>query len=193
VALEHGPVGGADLVGQDDQRVADRDIIERDIAEGAPVFLVGDGGHALGERIEHGRSAADRVVLEGAAAREHEHDERACEVLFEDHGRDNRDAGEQVGAELEPGDMSRQFPQQRQAAERQGDVERDLCRFGHGPSQEQVDDDRYRCEDRDQPVPARQGFTEAPALNIHRKDPVGVGDDAGVILELRRLEHQCAR
>ena len=67
---------------------------------------MGDERHATRQRLQHGRSASDGVGLERLAAREHQHDQRPGEVLAEQDRRDDGDAGQQVGAELAPHELS---------------------------------------------------------------------------------------
>ena len=71
-----------------------------------------DGGHAAGQRLQDRRGAADGVGLQRLAAGEHEHDERAGQVLAEQHRRDDGDAGQQVGAEVPGHRTPRQLPGQ---------------------------------------------------------------------------------
>ena len=64
-----------------------RDRVEGDVLDvpvGAPV---GRRRHAVGQRLQHRRGAADGVVLERLAAREHQHHERAGQVLAEQRPR----------------------------------------------------------------------------------------------------------
>ena len=70
-----------------------------------------DGGHAPGQGLQDGRGAAHGVGFQRLPAGEHEHDQRAGQVLAEHHRGDDGDAGQQIGAELpahqtggEPGD-----------------------------------------------------------------------------------------
>ena len=66
-----------------------------------------DRRHALGQRREHRRGAAHGVAFQRFAAGEHQHDERAGQVLAQQHRRDDRNAGQQIGAELAGPELAR--------------------------------------------------------------------------------------
>ena len=126
VAFSHGAVHRADLVREDDQRVADRHRVERHVGELPIPLAVCHRGHAPGQRRQHGRGAANGVGLQGLPAREHEHDQRTGQVLAEHDRRDDRDAGQQVGAELAPEQLEQQFEDEVGSAAGQSNQEWDV-------------------------------------------------------------------
>ena len=82
--------------------------------------------HAPGQRREHGRGAAHRVRLQRLSAREHQHDERAGQVLAEEHRGDDGDAGEEIGAEIPAHETGGEPGDQGQAANDEGEQEWNL-------------------------------------------------------------------
>ena len=76
------------------------------------------------------RGAAQRVALKGFAPREHQHDDRAGEVLAEQHGRDDRDTAEQVGPELAAEEFEEQLQDEGHPTDDQCDEQWQLVRLG---------------------------------------------------------------
>ena len=97
-------------------------------------------GHALGEGCEDRGGAADGVGLERFAAGEHEDDECAGQVFAEQDRGDDRNAGEQVGAELAIGELDEEFPDQRDAAESEREPEGRVLN-GLGAMQAEAEDE----------------------------------------------------
>ena len=77
-------------------RVANADLIQRNVGDLRPALDVRHRGHALGERMEDGGGAADGVTLQCFTARKHQHNQCTREVFTQQRGGYNRDAGEQV-------------------------------------------------------------------------------------------------
>ncbi|MGH7936826.1 MAG: hypothetical protein ACREF8_07435 [Chthoniobacterales bacterium] len=82
--------------GQDDDFVADANVGERDIANEAVLLPVGNQRDSFRERVENGRRATAGQLFKSGAAREHQDDHRADEILAEQNGSDNGDAGKLV-------------------------------------------------------------------------------------------------
>ena len=80
-------------------------------------LAVGHHRHPPGDRREHVAGPAHRPLLEGLAAGEHQHHEHTGEVFAEQDARDDRDAGEEVGAERAGEELREQIPDERDAAE----------------------------------------------------------------------------
>ena len=68
VAVEHRAIDGACLVGEDDQVVADLDLVEGDIAKSLAGFLVGDRGQAFCQGFQREGGSSDRVGLQSLPA-----------------------------------------------------------------------------------------------------------------------------
>ena len=102
---------------EDDEHVADGDRFERDIDHDARVLAMGMRRHPSGEGEECRRRPADRITLQRLPAGKHEDNERAGEVLAEDHGGDDRNPGQKVRAELEAREPGRKGRHERDAAD----------------------------------------------------------------------------
>ena len=122
--FEHGPVGRANLVREDDQCVPDGDPVERHVAQRSAGLPVGHGRHPAGEGRQHRRCLPDGVRLERLPAREHEHDQCPSQVFAEHDRRDDGDAGQEVGPELAAGYCPEQPDDERQPAQRESHDER---------------------------------------------------------------------
>ena len=118
------PSTGQISCGKDDQRVADRHLIQGTSAIAPSCLRWACGGHAPGQRLQDRRGAAHGVRFERLAAREHQHDQRAGQVLAEQDRRDDGDAGQQVGAELAAQELEEQLEHQGNAAQDQGQDQR---------------------------------------------------------------------
>ena len=94
------PSTGRDLVRINNENVADRDVIERHIADNGVSFPMRDGGHALRQSAQHRRGIAQCVVLECLAAGEHQHHDRAGEIFVEQDRSDDRNPRKQIGAKF---------------------------------------------------------------------------------------------
>ena len=108
VAVDHGPVDRADLVGEDHQRVADghgrqsdTSVSRRLSCDGPPRACDAASARSTDEALR------DRIRLQRLAAGEHQHDQGPGQILAEQHRRDDRDPAKQVGAELALGRASR--------------------------------------------------------------------------------------
>ena len=88
---------------------------------------MGDERHATRERLQHRGRAPERERLERLAARQHQHDERAGEVLLQQHRGDDGDAGQQVGAELAPNELECEGQHERYTAGCEHDVQRQVA------------------------------------------------------------------
>ena len=86
-AFDDGAVDRADLVGEDDDVVAEDELAESTSSDLHADDAMGTVRHAFGKRGEDGGGAAGGVVLEGGAAGEHEDDDGAGEVFAEEDGR----------------------------------------------------------------------------------------------------------
>ena len=124
---------------EDHEGVADRDGVERRVGDVPVPLAVGGGGHALGQRGQDGRGAADGVGLQRLAAGEHEDHQRARQILVGDdqNGSNDRDSGQEVGAELAPPEFEQKAEDERPTAEGQGEDERKV-------KQRQAEDDAHR-------------------------------------------------
>ena len=101
VPFDHDAVDRAGLVREDDQRIADRYLVERDVIDAAALSS-GGRRRASGAPAPRARTTLDGPrTPPGLPAGEHQHDERPREVFAEHHRGDDRDAREQIGAELE--------------------------------------------------------------------------------------------
>ena len=85
--------------------------------------------HSTRERLQHRGRASERECFERFATGEHQHHQSARQVLLKQHGCDDRDSSEQVGAELATNEL-----------EREGQHERHAARDEHG-----VEWERLRC------------------------------------------------
>ena len=92
-------------------------LSERYVGHSAFYPPVGRQGHALGQRLQHRGCAADRVRLQRLSTGEHEHDERARQILVKHDGGNDRQPCQQVSTELAVLDVAQQAPKQRYAAE----------------------------------------------------------------------------
>lgn len=70
-------------MGEDDEDIADGDLFERDVDDIGAGAAVRDAGHAFDEGGQDGGGPLHGIVLEGSAARKHEDDNGADEILFE--------------------------------------------------------------------------------------------------------------
>ena len=108
MAVDDHAIDRADLMWVHDQLVADADFVQRHLIDLAIGATMCDEGHSTRERPQHRRRASERERLEGFAARQHQYDKRAREVLLEQHRGDDRDAGQQIRAELAPNELERE-------------------------------------------------------------------------------------
>ena len=114
---------------------------------------MGDRRHPFRQRLQHRRRAAHRVRLQRFAARQHQHHQRAGKIFAENHGRDDGDTGEQIGAELALQQFEEKFVDQRRAAKREGNEERIIPRRLAEPepkAQHKMNNNRRQREKRDQ-------------------------------------------
>ena len=142
--LEDLAVNGADLMRMNEERVADRDLVERHVDDVGALLAVPDGRHPLRERFQDRRSGAKRVALERFASREHQHDDGTREIFAEDDRGDDRDAGQQVRSKLPAQRLAREPIGQWNATEDQHRVERNQRggRVGGREPQRDVQRDR---------------------------------------------------
>jgi hypothetical protein len=103
-------------VREDHQRVADGNPPQGHVRHLAVLAAVGHRGHAASQCLQHGRGAAHRVGFERLAAGEHQHDQRAGQILAEQGRRDDGNAGQQVRAELPVQQSRQQVEDERDAA-----------------------------------------------------------------------------
>ena len=61
---------------------------------------MGDGGHPLRQARSTEEALRRGVILQRLAAGEHQHDDRAGQVFAQQHGGDDGDARQQIGAEF---------------------------------------------------------------------------------------------
>ena len=152
VALGHDAVRRADLVRINHKRVAHGDVRQRHLGDPRVLFPVGDGWHALGQRREHRRCAAQGVALQRLAAGEHEDDDGAGEIFAQQHRSDNGNAAEQIRAELPLQEFPQQLVQHRQSADHQHDQQRQPRETRSGvksKAQHQVQQDARQGQGRD--------------------------------------------
>ena len=72
-------------------------------------------------------------MFERFAAREHQHHEGAGEVFAEQHRGDDRDPGQQIGAELAGERLAQEIPHERRAAAGEHHEERQVARQAVAP------------------------------------------------------------
>jgi hypothetical protein len=104
-------------VRKDQQRVAHRNFVDRDIRVRLPGFPVCDGWHPLGERFERARGPARRKRLERCSPGEHQDHDRSDQIFPQQDRRHNRSAGEKVRTKLPGQEPSRKDPHQRRTTE----------------------------------------------------------------------------
>ena len=126
-AHPHHAIDRTDLVRQNDDLVARGDPIDRNVDQRRALTAMGHARVAPGEGREYGRGAACGVSLQGLAARQHQHDDRGDEILAKHDGRDDRQAREQVGAEVPRQDPTQQCQQERKAADGDDPEQRHTC------------------------------------------------------------------
>jgi len=135
-------------VREDDDRIADGDLGEGDVADSRTLLAVSERRQPLGEGFQSEGGPAHRVRFQSLPAGQHEHDQCAREVFPEDHRGHDGDAREEVGAELQARQVNQQTQQEGKAA-RQREDERNLVRGNAGEragrvgakAQNQVEDD----------------------------------------------------
>ena len=114
-ARHHSAVHRADLVRQDDDRVADSHLREHDVGQAGGRLAMGERRHPPGQGVEHVAGPADGTRFERLTPREHQHNEHAGEVFTQENARDDRQAGQQVGAKRARKELAQQIPDQRHA------------------------------------------------------------------------------
>ena len=97
--------------------ISDGDLIELNVLEPCVDLPMCERRHAFGKCFQDRRRAADGICLQSFASGEHQHDQRPGQVLVQDDGRDNRNACQQVGAELALQQLEQQIPDQGRAAQ----------------------------------------------------------------------------
>jgi hypothetical protein len=117
-----------DLVGQNRQLVADLDVIDGNVFEGAPPHAVCDGRHAARQGSQRCGRAAYGQLLQRLAAREHQHHDCTRQVLSEKRRRHNRDTGELIRTESPMSGMPHEFRHEQHAANAQHREQRDVRR-----------------------------------------------------------------
>jgi hypothetical protein len=83
----------------------------------AAVLRWASDGIRRASAVEHVAGPAHRPRSSASPAGEHQHDEHAGEVFAEENARDDRDAGEQVGAKRAGEELREQIPDERHAPE----------------------------------------------------------------------------
>ena len=132
---------------EDHDAIVDADGIERDVLDMAVGAAVRGRGHTFRECLQHRRGPAHGVMFERFAAREHQHHEGAGEVFAEQHRGDDRDPGQQVGAELARDRLACEIPDEWRAAGGEHHEERQIARQAAGPERprhEMCRDPRHR-------------------------------------------------
>ncbi len=157
MALDHLAVHGADIVGIDDERVADGHVAQRDVGDLGPALPMRPGRHPFCEGGQHGRGAAKGVAFERFAAGKHQDDDGAGQVLAQEDRRDDGDAAEKVRAEFPPQKLFEQFPQQRQPPDHEGGEQGRLIAARAGMKEkpgDQVRENARECDRGDDRLPA---------------------------------------
>ncbi len=119
-----------------------------------------------------------RVALQRLSAGEHQHDERAGEVLAEDHRRDDGDAGEQIGAEIPADETDGETGDQGDPADGEGNEQWNLVGAKAAgprvvwprPAQREVDGDGQQGDRRDR----RLSGGESPVAGRGHRTPHGL-------------------
>ncbi len=78
-------------------------------------------GHPLGQCLQNGRGTPNRVGFDRFATGEHQNHKRTGQVLTQQHGGHDGNAGQQVGTKLPPEQLDQQVVNQRDSAQQQGD------------------------------------------------------------------------
>ena len=86
---------------EDHKGIADRDLGESDVADSPILLTMCERGHASRKCLQCEGGSAYRISLECLPAGEHEYDKRSGQVFTEDHGRDDGNTREQIGAEFQ--------------------------------------------------------------------------------------------
>ena len=164
--LNHFAVHRADLVREHGQLVADDDLVDRNVLESGADAAVRDGRHAARQGAQHRRRLRHGELLERVSSGQHEDDDGAREVFAEQRGRDDRDAGQVIGAEAPVEASADEIEDERNAGEREDREERRVSGRAGQPAgaQNQVQGDARNREQRRQGVkPPRQA---APFLSV---------------------------
>ena len=106
--------------------VANLDVADRNIFDSDPSPAMRKSRHPFGERPQHRRGFGDGKPFQGVAARQHQHDNRAGEILAEQGGGDDRNAREVVRAKLSVQPAPDQAGDQRDAAGDQRHEKREI-------------------------------------------------------------------
>ena len=126
MAVDHHAVRRGNLVGINHEGVTHRDVLECDIHQFCRTLPVGNRRHPFGERSQHRRGAPQRVALQGFPAGEHQHDDRASQILTQHDRRDDGNAAEQIGTKLPFQELPQQVIEKRQAADSESRQQRNL-------------------------------------------------------------------
>ena len=127
--LQHGAVDRTDFVRKHQHGLPDGNILQWHVFELRIGLAMSDRWHSLRERLEHRRSAANGILFQCLAARKHQHHQRAGQVFAQNDRGDNRDPGQQIGAELAPHELEKQLPHQRHSAQHECRVQGPSGRF----------------------------------------------------------------
>ena len=100
MAFDDNTVHGTDLVRENHDNVADGNVSERDVHQAGLRFAMRGLRRPLSQRVEHGGRAVRSILFQGGAAGEHQHDDRADQVLSDQQGSENGNARQQIRPEL---------------------------------------------------------------------------------------------
>ena len=121
---DHFAVHRTDLVREHGQLVADDDLADRDVLEDGSHPAMRHGRHAARQGPQDRRRLRHRELLERVPARQHQDDDGAREVFAEQHRRDDRDAGQVVGAEAAVQAAADEIEDERETGDREHREER---------------------------------------------------------------------